>query len=205
MLPDTPIHTLPESYHEVKHLVATEGRTLIWLNLAALIPLVVMLLVIGEWWRVIQRVRGVFGDQLLDHPSFLLQVALTIGVVILTFTVHELIHGLAIWRMGHKPRFGVRLDLGVAYATTDNALFPRNQFIVIALAPLIGMTLVGMGLMFVVSDALAYYIGLMIVINASGAIGDMWMSWMVWRYPAYALVRDEADSIRIYMPNTPAT
>ncbi len=203
MLPDTPIHALPEAYRQVRHLIATEGRTLLALNLAALVPLVLMLLFVDQWWRLVQRVRGVYGDRLLDNPSFWGQLAAIILVIVLTLTLHELLHGLAIWWLGHKPRFGLRLDLGVAYATTDHAFFPRNQFILIALAPLAGLTLIGMGLMFIVSDALAYYIGLMIVINASGAIGDLWMSWVVARYPAHALVKDEADSIRIYLPESP--
>jgi hypothetical protein len=57
-----------------------------------------------------------------------------------------------------------------------------------------------MALMIVVPDALGYYVGLVIVLNAGGAIGDLWMVGIVLRYPPHALVRDEADSIRIYLP-----
>ncbi len=198
--PATPIHELPPHYQEVRLLVATEGRTLLWLNLAAIVPLVISLLLMDRWWHFVQGVRGVYGSEILDHMPWwgrLLAVAL---VLVITYTLHEWIHGLAIRWMGHKPRYGIRLDMGVMYATTDNAYFPRNAFLVIALAPLVVMTALGMTLMFFVSDALAYYIGLIVVLNASGAVGDLWMSWVVMRYPSYALVRDEADRIRIYMP-----
>ena len=194
----TPIHELPPDYREVRLLVATEGRTLLWLNLAAIVPLVVMLLFMDRWWRFAQRVRGVYGSDLLDHLPWWGGVLAVVAVLVATYTLHELIPGLAIRYYGHKPRYGIRLDLGVMYATTDSAYFPRNQFVVIALAPLVVMSLVGMALMLAVSDALAYYIGLVIVLNASGAIGDLWMSWVVLRYPPRVLVRDEADRIRIY-------
>lgn len=140
------------------------------------------------------------GSPLLDTLPFIGRVVVLFLVIVLTFGLHELLHGLAIRWMGHRPRYGMRLDMGVLYATADDACFPRNQFIVIALAPLMVITLVGMGLMLVLSDAVAYYIGLMIVLNASGAVGDLWMTWEVLRYPAHALIRDEADRIRVYMP-----
>jgi hypothetical protein len=36
------------------------------------------------------------------------------------------------------------------------------------------------------------------VLNAGSAIGDLWMTAEVLRYPRSAIVRDEADGIRIY-------
>jgi hypothetical protein len=39
------------------------------------------------------------------------------------------------------------------------------------------------------------------VLNAGGAIGDLWMTGLALRYSSTALVRDEADSIRIFTPD----
>ena len=193
----TPIHTLPDNYHEVRHLVATERRTLIWLNIASLIPLILALLAMGWWWAYVRQLRGPISTAFSETLSWVLAV---IVVLIVTFGGHELAHGLAIRLAGHRPRFGMALDKGVLYATTDNALFPRNQFVGIALAPLVLLTLIGMALMVVVPDTIGYYVGLVVVLNAAGAIGDLWMTLVVLRYPPDTLVRDEADSIRIYVP-----
>jgi hypothetical protein len=111
---------------------------------------------------------------------------------------HEGIHGLAIHWVGHRARYGFKVSKGVFYATADSALFRRSEFLVVALAPLVVITLVGLILLVFASDALAFYIGLLVLLNASGAIGDLWMSAVVLRYPPNILVRDEADSIRIY-------
>ena len=191
----TPIHTLPAGYTEARHLSATEGRTLLWLNLASLAPLGMALIVVGWWTAVVRQVRGPYSTAFSEQFPPLVGVVV---VLVITLGGHEALHGLAIRLYGHRPRFGIALSKGVMYATTDNALFPRNQFIAVALAPLVVMTLLGMVLMIFMPDALGYYVGLMIALNAAGAIGDLWMTAVVMRYPANTLVRDEADSIRIY-------
>jgi hypothetical protein len=191
----TPIHTLPENYREAKHLVATERGMLLRLNIASMIPLGLALIFMGWWWALVRNMRGTYNTAFSESLSPIIAV---IVVLVATFGLHEALHGVAIRWFGHKPRFGIALDKGVMYATTDNALFPRNQFVAIALAPLVVMTLAGMILMILLPDRLAYYAGLVVVLNAAGAIGDLWMSAEVLRYSPDTLVRDEADGIRIY-------
>ncbi len=193
----TPIHNLPSDYQEVQHLVLTEPPTLLRLNLASLIPLAVALLGMGWWWSFVQRLRGPYSTAFSETLSGVVAV---IVVLIVTFSAHEALHGAAILWAGHKPRFGMELHKGILYATADNALFTRNQFVVVALAPLAVMTVVGMALMIVVPDTVGYYVGLMVALNAAGAVGDLWMTFVALRYPPAALVRDEADSIRVYLP-----
>jgi hypothetical protein len=191
-----PIHNLPAGYVEAQHLVATERRTLIWLNIAALGPLILALLAMGWWWMFVQRLRGPISTAFSESLSPLVAVVVVLAV---TFGAHEALHGLAIRWAGHHPRFGMKLHKGVIFATADGALFPRNHFIVIALAPLVGLTIVGMLLMIIVPDTIGYYVGLIVVLNAGGAVGDLWMTAAVLRYAQDSLVRDEADSIRIYV------
>jgi hypothetical protein len=191
----TPIHTLPADYTEAKHLVATDNRTLLGLNLASLLPLVIALLLMGWWSGQIQRLRGPYNTAFSESLSSLVAVVV---VLVITFGGHEGIHGLAIHWAGHKPRFGMALHMGALYATADNALFTRAQFIVIALAPLVVLTVLGMALMIIVPDGVGYYVGLLVALNAAGSIGDLWMTAWVLRYPPDALVRDETTGIRIY-------
>lgn len=186
-----PIRELPAHYHEVLHLVVTEGKRLLWLNLLALIPLVVSLVVVGAWWLAVARLRGPIAG---DGPPWLLGILLLLA----TMPLHEAIHALAIRLVGHRPRFGAKLDKGVLYATADQALFRRDEFIAVALAPIVFISISGLTLMVVLPDAVAYWIGLAIVLNAASAIGDLWMTAVVLRYPPNALVRDEADGIRIF-------
>jgi type III secretory pathway component EscS len=186
---------LPPGYREARYLSATEGRVLLWLNLLSLIPLVIALTVVGVWGVFVQRLRGPLPSVFWENVPWLLAV---IVVIVLMIVLHEWIHGLTIQWVGYKPRYGINLSKGVFFATTDNGLFRRDQFIIVALAPLVVITLVGMILMIFTPDSLGYYIGLIVVMNAGGAVGDLWMAAVVSRYSEDTLVRDEADSIRIY-------
>ncbi len=190
-----PIHELPPGYHEVYHLVLLRPGTALLINLLALLPLGAALVLMAGWWSVVLRLRGLFPGG-PDVPAWL-------GVIVVLLVVlplHEGLHGLAIRRAGHRPRYGLLLSKGALYATADNALFPRNVFISIALAPLVGITLLGLALTLALPDSLGYYAGLAVVLNAGAAIGDVWMTAVVLRYPPAALVRDEADSLRVYLP-----
>lgn len=190
-----PIHELPPGYREVYHLVLLRPGTVLLVNLLALLPLGAALLLMFGWLTVVLRLR----PDISGSTGMSWSLGLVAALVII-LPLHEGLHGLAIRWAGHKPRYGLKLDKGALYATADNALFPRNVFIVIALAPLVGITLLGMALMLVLPDRLVYFAAIAVALNAGAAIGDLWMTAVVLRYPSLALVRDEADSLRVYLP-----
>lgn len=190
------IHTLPDDYREAEHLVLLEPRKILWVNVLALIPLAVAMVVIAAWWGLVLRIRGSITGGAGSDWLWWLWVVL---IFVVSIPLHEVLHGLMIHWKGHKARYGMMLSKGAFYATADNALFWRDDFIAIALAPLIGITLLGMGLVAALPDTLGYYVSLGVVLNAANSIGDLWMTAVVRRYPPTALVRDQADSIRIYV------
>jgi hypothetical protein len=193
-----PIHTLPEGYREAKYLYLMSIENLTKLNIAGLVLVAPFLLLMVAWTAFAQATRGANPGE-LGVPSLLLWLA-----TLLVLPLHELVHGLVITWAGHRVRYGAKLTEGTIripyalYATADGALFRRNEFIAVALAPAIVLTLVGMGLVWVTLDSLAGYIALAVVLNGSGAVGDFWMTWLVLRYPKDALVRDEEDAVRIF-------
>jgi hypothetical protein len=190
----TPIHSLPPDYREVLYLQLMQGSRILWLQVGAFVPLVLALLLLQSWASLITQVRGAWpGEPPL--PNILLLVL----VYFLMMLIHEGLHGLLIAWAGQRPRFGIKWMLGVVYATTDGGYFQRNMFIAIALAPLVGMTLLGLVVMWFIPDGWGYWVGWMVVLNAAGAIGDIWMSVVVLRYPPATLIKDEADSIRVYV------
>ena len=190
----TPIRELPPQYCEALHYVLTEGRRLLWLNIAALVPTVLAVVAMAGWWVLVRQLRGGEPETAVTIPWWL-----GIPAVFVTFLpLHELLHGLAIQSFGHRARYGFKLNVGVLYATADQALFRRNEYIVVALAPLIGITLLSMLLMVFVPGGLAYYVAIGVVLNAGGAIADVWSAFLLLRFPASALVRDEEDGFRVY-------
>lgn len=195
--------TLPESYRQVYHLSIEDTDLLLKLNLYSLPLAIVFVVLMLLWSQFAQQLRGAYvvSDEL---PGLVLWLA-----VILVLPLHELMHGLAMRITGEKPRYGAKFTrLGpvpvpyVLYATADGVYFPRDTFIFIALLPILAITLLGMLLVVLLPDYMTLYIAIAVVINGSGAIGDVWMTLAALRHPPSALVLDEEDSIRIFAQGT---
>ncbi|MBN1565018.1 MAG: DUF3267 domain-containing protein [Anaerolineae bacterium] len=190
-----PITELPTDYQEARYMSVNERGVLLWLNILSLIPMLIMGLLIFGVLLVYHEELGapLVINALPDSTSS------TVGLilVLLILPLHEWLHGVVIAHYGHKPRYGIKLF--VLFATSDGALFRRNEFIRIALAPLVIITLVGGVIMLFAPMGLATWIALAITLNAAGAIGDLWMTGIALRYDASALIRDEEDSMRIFI------
>jgi hypothetical protein len=131
--------------------------------------------------------------------KILIYIALIIGTLVL----HELIHGVFMSKYGGKPSYGAGIAyfiLPYLYATTKT-VFLRNQFIVISIAPLVLISLVGIGLM-AAFPSIAHWIFIPFVLNASGAVGDLWVTRNVLRYPKHVLLEDRKTGLIIYGKET---
>ncbi len=191
--------TPPEGYQEVRYLRVTEPGLLVALNVLSLATLAGGGGLIFMWTRFIVQQRSAVpsGPAGIDW--------LVIVIVPLVFIAHEGLHGLAICWAGQEPRYGaqfasfgpIKIPL-LLYATTEGALFSRRAFIVIALVPLVVITAVGMLLVVVIPQGMLFTVNLCVALNAGGAAGDVWMSWVALQHPPNALIKDEADAIRIY-------
>lgn len=193
-----PIRELPADYIETHHLVLTEPRLLLRLNLLALIPLVGVFVLMGLWLAVaapgLRAALGVPGGPAYDPPWALAIVA----VLVITLPLHELLHGVTISAYGHRARYGMKLDKGVLYATADQALFRRDEYIVVALMPLVAITLLCLLGTLILPVWTHFWLTLAAALNAGGAIGDLWMVKVLLGYPRASLVRDVEDGFRIY-------
>ncbi|MBD2307726.1 DUF3267 domain-containing protein [Chroococcidiopsis sp. FACHB-1243] len=130
-----------------------------------------------------------------------------LAIPIGTFIVHELIHGLAFTAFGGKPRYGVgvKFFLPYAYATAPGTRFERNAFLVISLAPLVVIDALALLLMAIFPQA--PWLGWIVILNTSGASGDLWLATLLLRCPATIEVEDRKAGIAIYAPpdvNTPS-
>lgn len=193
-VPERPIDDVPPGWVEVRRVVLTEDRLLLRLNLLALIPLAVTAVVLLGW--MVLRSASAPTDAGPDVPFWL-----TLIIIVLVLPLHELIHGAAILGCGHRPRFGMILSKGVLYATADDALFTRRQYIVVALAPLAVISALGLLLIGVLSTGWWWPIALAVIVNNGSAIGDLWAAYTVRPYPAASLVRDTADGFIVYSPS----
>jgi len=118
------------------------------------------------------------------------------GLLVIIIVIHELIHGLTAALLGAKPAFGV--GPGFAYTTFLESM-NKVAYLAVGLAPLvlISATAVASALIW---PAAAGWLLVVAIINASGAIGDLWMAARIIRAPAAARFFDLADGFAIYVP-----
>lgn len=194
-----PVTALPPNYQEVHYISINKPGVLIWLNVLSLIPLVISGLL---FFGALIAYHEVGAPLVLTALPNEIPSLVGLGVVLLFLPLHEWIHGLTISYYGHRPRYGFKWS--VLFATSDGALFRRREFLWIALAPLLYITLIGLVLLLFLPGDLASWIALGMTINAAGAIGDIWMSMVALRFDSAILIRDEEDSMRIFAPVTEA-
>lgn len=185
----------PENYEEVLYWKLTHNKkAMIATNLIGIPLLIVVGALFFAWARVWHSsVSGAIN--ILGVLGMILGFALTLAL-------HELIHGLAMQWYGAKPSYGV-LWAGLAlYATAPGYAFRRNNYLIISLGPLVGLSILCALLLMLpmIGGWTITVIVLCAAINAAGAMGDIWITGIVLRYPPQAYIVDEKDGVRVLMP-----
>lgn len=159
---------------------------------------VVGFVLIPLWWFIIVALVAVVGGPTEFSFSIgllaLVYAALIALVAVPVF--HELVHGIAGMLVGVKPAYGV--GAGFAYTTFREPL-GKWQYLAVGLAPLAVLTVLSV-LVAARWEAIAPAAVFFAVINAAGAIGDLWMSWRILRAPRSAIFYDLADGFSVLVP-----
>jgi hypothetical protein len=194
---DLPTPPPPPVGHILVHrLLLTERRTLVWMNVIGSLGFMLALAAVFSLLAVYHHVGA---PLVLDGLPTSLPVWVYLLMAVGTLILHEGLHGAAIGVLGYRPRFGLKLRRLVLYTTAD-AYFSRRQYLAVTLAPLLGITLVGLPVMLLLPVSLAAWVGMMVAMNAASSIGDLWMTAVMVSFPADALFLDEADGMSIFLP-----
>lgn len=129
------------------------------------------------------------------------EMGLAIAGIVVTFILHELTHGLVMHMFGASPKYGIIWKGLMFYATSSGYAYRRNNYVVIALAPFVFISaLVILGMWILQGTAWVALLAICGIVNASGAVGDMWITIIVLRHAATAYIMDERDGIRVFLP-----
>jgi hypothetical protein len=191
--------TLPDDYQEAfSWKVTGKPMRVIVLNIVGVLLFVI-------YGMIFSRLAVSVG-KMPSEGAFrigLSQIGLALVGVVLIFILHELTHGLTMQVFGASPRYGIIWKGLMLYATSPGYAYRRNNYVIIALAPFVFISiLVVLGMWLLQGTLWVVLLGLCGTVNASGAIGDMWITMVVLRYPATAYVMDERDGIRVFLPET---
>jgi hypothetical protein len=131
--------------------------------------------------------------------SSLIFIAEVLIISILMIIIHEGFHGIFFWIFsGERPKFAFKIYY--AYASAPGWYFPRWQYFYTALAPLIGITLIGVAALLWLPAYCAMPALMLLVFNTSGAVGDIWVALRLVICPRSTLVRDYGDKIEFFKP-----
>ncbi|OGY28372.1 MAG: hypothetical protein A2Z42_01070 [Candidatus Woykebacteria bacterium RBG_19FT_COMBO_43_10] len=137
-----------------------------------------------------------------NFPLLILIPFLVLNQIIVLIP-HEAIHGIAAYFFGGRPRFGFILIgkiLPGAYTTFDE-LLTRDKFIIVSLAPLFVLTILGVGLMFLIPP-IGPFLAYPLALNAGGSIVDCWLVKQALRYPTHVLIKDEMHELVVFGKET---
>lgn len=129
-----------------------------------------------------------------------LGVGAMLGALAVIVLLHELVHGLAFWILTRvRPEFG--LVPGYAFCGAPPGSFlPRDRFIVVALAPLLVLSLAGLWLMAWVPLLLAPVVGVYLVAHTAGAAADLASVGWLLRRSRSVYVWDPGPTLIVYAP-----
>ncbi len=129
--------------------------------------------------------------QPIGLPYRFLDIILLLSMVFLTLLLHELVHAAFFKLLGPKHiRVIFGFSHGFAFAGAPNAWLPRGRYLVVGMGPALVISaacLLGMYLLPAQAAPLVYTTAL---INASGSVGDYYISYRILRSPPGTLVRD---------------
>jgi hypothetical protein len=128
---------------------------------------------------------------------FLLATVVLTAVLLLA---HEGIHGLVMVAFGARPRFGAMMIANVApalYATAPGHQFSRGQYLAVAVAPAVVISVLG-GLACL--TALGPLLVLPLAFHLGGCIGDAAATLRLLRQPPGTRCEDLRDGIRFHRP-----
>ena len=190
---------LPEGYVEIGRwdLGQVQRRVIVLLFVLSLIAMVVTANVAIAIRYLATGVSSIS----LDLGSMALGL---VGGLVL----HELAHGVAFMGLGARPQFGAKLKTRfgpVFYASGPGSYLSRRGYVVVGLAPALGLTVLLLAVIAVApaGGLIGSAAFLAAILNVGGSAGDAMMMRTVLTYRADARFEDTADGFVIYGP-TPA-
>lgn len=194
---------LPPNYHPSGKFDLKNLKQIIILNLIGLI-----LLIFSIWffsWIANQIRSGSdisISIEFSSIPSALIALGKLLLTIIFVLGLHEGIHALFFWIFSkQKPVVGFKGFY--AFAAMPGWYFPRNQYLMIGIAPLILITLIGILFLAILPVSSLNLVLVALIINTSGAVGDLVVVIWLLTKPVDTLALDMIDCIEFFVPGKP--
>jgi hypothetical protein len=120
-------------------------------------------------------------------------------VIVLAVILHEAAHGVVYWALTkRRPVFGFKG--WYFYAAAPGWYFSRGQFLAAGLAPLVLVPLLALPVLAFAPALVALVATIGLTVNATGALGDLYLVARLLRQPRHVVVEDLPEGIAWYLP-----
>ncbi|WP_121740906.1 DUF3267 domain-containing protein [Natronorubrum halophilum] len=137
-----------------------------------------------------------FYDVTVDGDTTTYAMDLTVIVVpfltalLVTVVGHEFVHGVVFRYYGYDVTYGAVPAMGAFYAAAFGQFQNRNELLRVCLAPLVLITAACVPLLAVPVPIVSITAAFVLILNTSGAIGDLYATWRLQRMPRETLMYD---------------
>lgn len=159
-------------------------------------------LIVNVLALVIAAVMAAVGAFLVPFGSALREAGMITALILLLSIVaymllHELVHGICMRLFGSgKVKYGFT---GMYAFAGSGSYFAKGPYIVIALAPVVVLGAVLLGLNLYFSGGAAFWVVYIVQIcNVGGAAGDIYVTFRFMRLPKDILVQDSGVAMTVY-------
>ena len=193
--------TLPVDYQHQKILDLSNSRVMLWLNIAALPLLIIFGWFFSEAMTLVNPVnpfpKGIWS--IITAFTGLQIIALPISILFMLI-FHEMLHGIFFWIFTReRPKFAFKGFY--AYAAAPDWFLPKDQYVIVGLAPFIVISVLSIFLSPFVSHTIIPYLYFIAIFNAAGALGDMIVvSWVI-SQTNQPLIQDHGDKFLAFSPS----
>jgi hypothetical protein len=191
---------LPSDYRKSGKFDLKNMKQLIFMNLLGLI-----LLVFSIWFFSMLTIHiraeavNLFSFKFSSISSILISFGRLIFTIVFILLLHEGIHAFFFWIFSkQKPVVGFKG--AYAYASMPGWYFPRIQYLIIGISPLILITLMGILLIAIAPLSALSMVLVALVINTSGAVGDLVVVIWLLTKPVSTLALDQINTIEFFVP-----
>ena len=120
-----------------------------------------------------------------------------------TAALHEWLHGRALRLCGYQPSYGIAWRILAAYAGAFGQFQRRNHALAVALTPLLVITAVALPLLAAAQHTVVVLAFAALLVNTSGAVGDLYLVWLLLRLPRHALLYDvDPRHTLVFLPHS---
>lgn len=167
---------------------------------------VIGVIVFGYIFLLITRFLGDNSDiglkeliniEIKSFPAILSIILIVLDVVFVIF-LHELIHASVVF-LTHRQKPDIGIRGLIIYAAAPENVLTKAQFIIMALAPFVAISIIGCVLIFLLPLSFLSWIFIPTVINAAAAGGDFMAVLWAFKQPENAKFIDEGDITYAYI------